>query len=143
MSTLYADKKLKRKAIIISLIGTVFVVMWSLFLKHDIILFYNVEGIMMELIGFFLVLIASRKLILKSGSYSGDRYVDPLTEKPPPVIEGPPDPKFWSVGVRLIIVGLAFQLFGLVITESIPRESIEMLNDDLEGISSFFSNIIK
>lgn len=93
---------------------------------------------MLEFIGFFLVLVSSRKLVFKPGDFSADHYVDPVTGKPPQTIEGPPDPRFWGVGTVLIITGLAFQLFGLVITEAIPKESIELLNQNLKDVSSIF-----
>jgi hypothetical protein len=71
-------------------------------------------GIGCEIGGFLLVEKSARRLVLKEGSYAGDRHVDPKTGQPPAEIEGPPNPKFYRSGIYVIIAGLVFQFADVI-----------------------------
>ena len=78
---------------------------------------FAIIGIAAEVLGFLLMLRPSRKLEFQEGDFVSDRYVDPKTKKPPPKIEGPPDPRKYRPGLILIIAGLISQGFDIFVTQ--------------------------
>jgi hypothetical protein len=71
--------------------------------------YFAIAGIIAEVVGFVIIWKSSRKLEFQEGDFVSDRYVDPKTGKPPPKIEGPPDPRLYRPGLYLVISGLISQ----------------------------------
>ena len=94
-------------------IGTGYLAYYSATNDKGWLFFYNTWGILLEIVGFILVLTAEKKLILKRGGFTSDHYEDPETDTIPEEILGVPVPGYYNLGVIIVIAGLVFQLLGL------------------------------
>lgn len=74
----------------------------------------SVGGISLEIIGFLLMIMSTRKLVLHQGEFNSDIYVEKSTGKPPKHIEGAPNPLIYRPGIGLVIAGLALQIGDLL-----------------------------
>jgi hypothetical protein len=83
-------------------------------------LLFAIIGIALEIIGFIFIIKSNPRLVLKQGGFIGDVYVDPKTDKPPPEIEGPPDPRMYRPGIYLVIAGLVAQGIDIAVSWYYP-----------------------
>ena len=74
-------------------------------------------GIGAEILGFALMIKAIRHLVLQEGDYKASIYVEKSTGKPPPHIEGAPNPTYYRPGIYLVIAGLAAQVVDIIVTQ--------------------------
>ena len=83
-----------------------------------------IVGIAAEILGFWLIIKATRRLEFREGDFVSDRYVEPSTDRPPQHIEGPPNPRFYRPGIYLVIAGLAAQAVDIVATRYSPNHPL-------------------
>ena len=78
----------------------------------------NGSAICLEILGFVLMLKATKTLILGStsdGNFISTEYIDPATGKPPPTMQSAPEPKRHKTGIYLVIAGLAGQVIAMFV----------------------------
>jgi hypothetical protein len=76
-----------------------------------------IAGIILEIIGFILIIKSTKKLDYTHGDFLGPEYVDPKTGKPPPHIESYPEPFRYRWGIYAVIGGLILQGVDIFIND--------------------------